>query len=242
MLNWELHLIQCEKQHRHQREVKKASSGQRDGGGGGRGGGIEGLEERFEVTEGTEEGMGGGQEDCRGGEDVESVSGVQGGGSEENAVKSVKTIPQNTCSSDSSSFGSKTSTSSRAKNRKSKQNLPGSKKSSHQQSSTDDLDALLVEFTLADTTCSFPQCEKSVNLVGLTCQFCRRKHCTTHSLPEVHGCAEAAKDHSRRQLKQEMRRGVGLSVVRRAQLHRQLDKNIGEKTNARSSINKKDKS
>ena len=80
-----------------------------------------------------------------------------------------------------------------------------------------------------------------MNLVGLACQFYRRKHCMTNCLPEVHGCAEAAKDSSRRQLKQEMRRGVGLSGVERVQLHRQLDKKIGEKTNASSSVNKKDK-
>ena len=53
--------------------VTKASSGQINGGGGGKGGGTEGLEERSEATEGKKESMGSSQEDCRGGEDVESV-------------------------------------------------------------------------------------------------------------------------------------------------------------------------
>ena len=235
ILNWELHLTQCEKQHRYQQQVEKASSRQRDRGEGERKGKMEGLEKKFEATEEKEEGT-----DCRVGESVESVSREQD--SEDNGVDSVKHIPKNAYSSDLSSSGSKIATSSRVKSRKSKQNLPGSKKPSHQQSSTDDLDTLLAEFTLADNTCSFPPCEKRVNLVGLSCQFCRRRHCMAHSLPEVHGCAEAAKKHSRGQLKQEMRKGAGVSGTRRALLHRQLDKKIGEKTNARNSANKNDKS
>lgn len=61
----------------------------------------------------------------------------------------------------------------------------------------DDLDSLLAEVTLADSTCGHAGCRKRANLLGLWCQFCRRRFCMEHGIPEVHGCADEAKKHAR---------------------------------------------
>ena len=93
----------------------------------------------------------------------------------------------------------------------------------------DDLDAMLAEVTLADSTCSNPKCKKPVNLLGMRCKFCNRKFCMTHSIPEIHGCAEAAKTHARSQISKELQgvsRPKPLSSSNRAQLQRKLDKKI----------------
>ena len=128
-----------------------------------------------------------------------------------------------------------TSSSKTAKNRKTKQK--SSTKTSQKDSAEDDLDALLAEVKLADSTCSFPKCKKTVNLIGVCCQFCRRRYCLSHSLAEVHGCGEVAKQHSVKRLHQEMARGHkdSQSAVRRTQLKSKLDRKIEEKSQSRSS-------
>ena len=35
-----------------------------------------------------------------------------------------------------------------------------------------DLDAMLAEMTLQDSTCGYPKCKKTIKLLGLRCQFC----------------------------------------------------------------------
>ena len=62
----------------------------------------------------------------------------------------------------------------------------------------DDLDSLLAEVKLADTMCGYETCRKKVNVIGLKCQFCSKKYCMEHNIPELHGCAEEARRHARR--------------------------------------------
>ncbi len=97
--------------------------------------------------------------------------------------------------------------------------------------STDDLDAMLAELSLSDSRCSHHSCSKSVNVLGALCQFCRRRYCMAHSVPEVHGCSEPAKQFAKRQLREEVRgghpaRAKTMDPGKRAQLHRKLDKKI----------------
>lgn len=122
-----------------------------------------------------------------------------------------------------------------AKNHKTKQKP--STKSSQKNPPEDDLDALLAEVKLADSTCNFSKCKKTVNLIGVCCQFCRRRYCLSHSLAEVHGCGEAAKQHSVKQLHREMTKGHkdSQSAVRRTQLQSKLNRKIEEKSRSRSS-------
>ncbi len=96
---------------------------------------------------------------------------------------------------------------------------------------TDDLDAMLAELSLSDSTCSHQGCSKSVNVLGLLCQFCRQRFCMAHSIAEVHGCSEAAKDFARQRLRQELKDGHStrpktVDTAKRNQLQRKLDKKI----------------
>lgn len=60
-----------------------------------------------------------------------------------------------------------------------------------------DLDSLILEMSKLDSTCAHPKCKKSLKLVSVKCHHCSRRHCVEHSLPEVHGCGEAAKRSAR---------------------------------------------
>ena len=94
---------------------------------------------------------------------------------------------------------------------------------------SDDLDAMLAEVSLADSTCSSPKCRKGTNLLGMRCQFCNQRFCMAHSIPEVHGCAEAVKKHARSQISRESQgvsRAKPISSSKRAQLQRKLDKKV----------------
>ena len=95
----------------------------------------------------------------------------------------------------------------------------------------DDLDAMLAEMTLQDSTCGFPKCKKTINLLGLRCQFCNRRFCMEHSIPEVHGCSDAAKKHAQQQKLKSKNKSV--DPVRHAQLQKKLDKKIVDLSSGR---------
>jgi len=94
-----------------------------------------------------------------------------------------------------------------------------------------DLDAMLAEMTLQDSTCGFPKCKKTINLLGLRCQFCNRRFCMEHSIPEVHGCSDAAKKHAQQQKLKSKNKSV--DPVRHAQLQKKLDKKIVDLSSGR---------
>lgn len=84
------------------------------------------------------------------------------------------------------------------KGRESKPSAAQTKKhQSVKSNESEDLDAMLAEMTLMDSSCAFKGCKKKVNILGLQCRFCSRRFCMEHNIPEVHGCAEAAKKHAR---------------------------------------------
>lgn len=72
------------------------------------------------------------------------------------------------------------------------------KKKTQPTNSEDDLDSLLAEMTLSDSICNYANCRKKVNMIGLRCQFCGRRYCMEHGIPEVHGCGEEAKRYARK--------------------------------------------
>lgn len=82
----------------------------------------------------------------------------------------------------------------------SKSKKKAGKKMTPLQRSGDDLDTLLAEMSLADSRCSQEKCRKKVNVIGQKCQFCGKRFCMEHSIPELHGCAEEARKHARRSL------------------------------------------
>ena len=114
--------------------------------------------------------------------------------------------------------------------------VPKKSKQTRTSANDDDLDTLLAEMTLADSTCKFSKCSKSISLLSVQCRFCKDRYCMEHSLAEVHGCGDAARLQSRKDLHREQMRGgrsAGLSSVKRSQLHMKLNKKLEEKTTAR---------
>ena len=104
------------------------------------------------------------------------------------------------------------------------------------QSESNELDMLLLEVTQLDSTCAQSKCKKSVKLVSAKCSLCARRYCLEHSLPEVHGCGDAAK-RSARQASMATPLGSATSrkPVDRAKLQRKLHDKIDR-------MSKKDKS
>jgi ATP-dependent RNA/DNA helicase IGHMBP2 len=111
-----------------------------------------------------------------------------------------------------------------------------SSQTSHGDPTHEDLDKLLAEVTLADSMCKFSQCSKKVNWLGIFCQFCKKRFCMEHRLPEVHGCGDSARQQSRKDLQREAKQGGKTSVfsgTKRSQIQAKLAKKLEEKSSAR---------
>ncbi|XP_066249547.1 DNA-binding protein SMUBP-2 [Euwallacea similis] len=50
-----------------------------------------------------------------------------------------------------------------------------------------------------DNVCTYTKCKTKINLFAIDCKFCKGRFCSTHGLPEVHGCGEAIKREERRE-------------------------------------------
>ena len=113
------------------------------------------------------------------------------------------------------------------------------KKKGQPKKESDDLDTMLAEMKLLDSSCSFQGCKKKVNLLGLQCHLCFRRFCMEHNIPETHGCSEAAKKYARQAVKP--RSTVTTSskdISRRAQLHKKLESKLEELSSDRKSKTK----
>ena len=152
----------------------------------------------------------------------------------------VMVASQTNLSSSQAKVGRTTATKSELSSTKISKKKPSRKVAPKSRKTTDvdDLDTMLAEMTLSDSTCSFPKCKKSVNILGMQCQFCKEKFCMAHNIAEVHGCAEAAKKHARQQISKELKGGprpTSLNAVRRSQLQAKLGKRIDELSSGRQS-------
>uniref|UniRef100_T1J301 PH and SEC7 domain-containing protein 4 n=1 Tax=Strigamia maritima TaxID=126957 RepID=T1J301_STRMM len=112
-------------------------------------------------------------------------------------------------------------------------------------STDDDFDTLLRDFVNADRKCNFPKCKVLTVTLGMCCDFCRRRFCYSHGLPEVHGCGEEARKQARKSVLKEGNAGSAIGVsnkkmnpVKRAHLERRLDKKLSELSNGRKSKSK----
>lgn len=99
----------------------------------------------------------------------------------------------------------------------------------------DDLDSMIAAVQSVDRECSFKMCKTSTRTLGHMCEFCRRRFCLNHHIPEVHGCGDAAKAHARATIIREgvLYRGSGVpdkkpDPTRKAQLQKKLDKKLTE--------------
>ena len=92
---------------------------------------------------------------------------------------------------------------------------------------------MLTEMSLIGSFCGLKRCKKKVNVLGLQCYFCQGRFCMEHNIPEVHGCAEAAKKHAKQVLKHNP--ASSSSGTRRAQLQKKLDSKLEELSSGRQS-------
>lgn len=60
------------------------------------------------------------------------------------------------------------------------------------------LDDVLTAVKDVDNLCDFTRCKTKTNLMGQNCDYCSKRFCFKHGLPEVHGCGEAAKKNERK--------------------------------------------
>ncbi|XP_060521184.1 DNA-binding protein SMUBP-2 [Cylas formicarius] len=81
----------------------------------------------------------------------------------------------------------------------SKQELKNKEKDLKEATSSKDIDDVLRKVKDIDNVCSFDKCKNKTNLISIDCKYCHSRFCTTHGLPEVHGCGEAVKRDERRQ-------------------------------------------
>ncbi|XP_037818145.1 DNA-binding protein SMUBP-2 isoform X1 [Lucilia sericata] len=61
------------------------------------------------------------------------------------------------------------------------------------------LDDVLTAVKDVDNLCDFARCKTKTSLMGQNCDYCHKRFCFKHGLPEVHGCGEAAKKTERKQ-------------------------------------------
>lgn len=72
------------------------------------------------------------------------------------------------------------------------------KKDLEQATSKVDLDAVLDNVKKLDNTCAFVKCKTKTNDIAIQCKYCNRRFCTSHGLPEIHGCGEAVRRDEKR--------------------------------------------
>lgn len=60
------------------------------------------------------------------------------------------------------------------------------------------LDEVLTAVKEVDNLCDYGRCKAKTTLIGETCGYCNKRFCFKHNLPEIHGCGEAAKSHTRK--------------------------------------------
>ncbi|KEP66738.1 UNVERIFIED_CONTAM: R3H domain-containing protein [Hammondia hammondi] len=70
----------------------------------------------------------------------------------------------------------------------------------------DDFDALIDSLSKEDWTCGSPRCQASTKVLGRVCPFCRKRFCFSHSMPEIHGCGDAASAHARKNFRESVMR------------------------------------
>lgn len=77
--------------------------------------------------------------------------------------------------------------------------LKNKEKDFKEATSSKDLDDVINKVKKIDNICDFVKCKNKTNLIAIDCKFCKGRFCTTHGLPEIHGCGEAVRREERRE-------------------------------------------
>eukprot|EP00042_Codosiga_hollandica_P051594 m.636558 g.636558 ORF g.636558 m.636558 type:complete len:182 (+) comp58311_c0_seq4:3790-4335(+) len=113
-----------------------------------------------------------------------------------------------------------------------------------------DDDAILDAAIALNNSCWFTKCKEKVSLLGVTCPHCTYRYCMQHSMPEVHGCGDAARTAARSETKARgahivagvlLGQSKGLKPGQRDQLQAKLEKSISKKEEARAAAPSKKK-
>ncbi|CAH1114332.1 unnamed protein product [Psylliodes chrysocephalus] len=64
-------------------------------------------------------------------------------------------------------------------------------------SNSTDLDSMLEKVKQIDYKCTFDKCKNKTKDFAIDCKFCKGRFCTSHGLPEIHGCGEAVRKDER---------------------------------------------
>uniref|UniRef100_A0A6M2DCI4 Putative product n=1 Tax=Xenopsylla cheopis TaxID=163159 RepID=A0A6M2DCI4_XENCH len=100
------------------------------------------------------------------------------------------------------------------------------------------LDSVLEEVKKIDNICVYKTCKTKTDLMGANCPHCTLRFCFKHSLPEVHGCGEAAKRDERRKWLHPTEK---LAESKKAEVQGKLDRKLKEMQQARKSKQYKSK-
>lgn len=99
----------------------------------------------------------------------------------------------------------------------------------------DDFDTLIAMAKKSDNVCNFVKCKAKISALGQLCQFCNKRYCFSHHLPEVHGCGDMARANARRVTRKEgvVNPGSGkkerkVDPALKASLERKMGAKLGE--------------
>lgn len=63
-----------------------------------------------------------------------------------------------------------------------------------------DIDEVIKKVKAVDYSCSFTKCKTRTKDFAIDCKFCNGRFCTSHGLPEIHGCGEAVRREEKRKM------------------------------------------
>ncbi|XP_059608327.1 DNA-binding protein SMUBP-2 [Phlebotomus argentipes] len=87
---------------------------------------------------------------------------------------------------------------------------------------TDVLDSVHI----IDSLCDYKTCKQKTSLMGQDCDYCRKRFCFKHGLPEVHGCGEAIKKDERKKFLHPVPEKTRREAEDLAKLHVKLKENL----------------
>uniref|UniRef100_A0A914XNP2 DNA-binding protein SMUBP-2 n=1 Tax=Plectus sambesii TaxID=2011161 RepID=A0A914XNP2_9BILA len=107
-----------------------------------------------------------------------------------------------------------------------------------------DVNELIAEIVDKESRCSFGHCSRSVGMLGVLCNYCRRRFCLTHAQAEIHGCGTLAQAEAKKQFRHQMSSGAPsqqkkLTGPNRDYVQRKLDDKLKKMQDERASGKKK---
>ena len=91
----------------------------------------------------------------------------------------------------------------------------------------DDDMAFLEQEAFAATRCgSYPNCQKSIELIYHTCVFCKKRYCMAHCQAEKHGCGTIARQQAFQEKKDGKLPAPKMKSAERARVHEKLQDKI----------------